>query len=180
MEWKTNQIKKEKVSRFEIIKESVTLPNDIKFDFSYINFSKGVCILPITDHGKVVCIRQYRHAIKQWQWELPAGMIEHKKEDPLLTAKKELEEETGYQAQKWISLGSFYPSPGSTSEEIYLFAATGLKKSEQRLEPSEQIDLFTLEINELYHLINKGEFQHGAGMAATLRYLVKKDFLKIK
>ncbi|KAF0819672.1 MULTISPECIES: NUDIX hydrolase [unclassified Cytobacillus] len=177
MEWKINQTRTEQVSRFEIIEESVTLPNDTEFDFSYINFAKGVCILPITDDRKILCIRQYRHAVKQWQWELPAGMIDNEKDDPLLTAKKELEEETGYQAQKWIPFGSFYPSPGSTSEEIYLFAATGLKETEQRLEPTEFIDLYALEATELYDLINKGEFQHGAGMAAILRYLVKKESL---
>ncbi|WP_257985125.1 NUDIX hydrolase [Bacillus sp. T33-2] len=84
-------------------------------------------MLPITQDNQVLCLKQYRHAIKSWQWELPAGMIDEGY-TPIDTAKKELVEETGYAAREWQDLGSFYPSPGSTTEEIFLFAARGLIK----------------------------------------------------
>jgi ADP-ribose pyrophosphatase len=89
----------------------------------------------------------------------------------LETAKKELEEETGNKAEHWLDLGSFYPSPGSTTEEIYLFAATGLTATEQKLESSEQIELHKLTMQEVKTLIRQGEFKHGAGLAAVLRYI---------
>ncbi|MGV3489612.1 MAG: NUDIX hydrolase, partial [Tuberibacillus sp.] len=107
-----------------------------------------------------------------WQWELPAGAIEPG-EEPFEAAKRELKEETGYVARNWISLGIFYPSPGSTSEEIFLFAATDLEKGEQELESSEQIRLHELGKEELRTLIQDGDFRHGGGLAAILRYAVK-------
>jgi ADP-ribose pyrophosphatase len=175
VEWKINSVQKDQVDRFEIVQEDVTLPNHTDMHFSFVNFAKGVCILPITEDGKVICIRQYRHAVKEWQWELPAGAIDPEDTEPLSAAKRELEEEVGCQAENWIDLGSVYPSPGSTSEQIFLFAATNLIKTEQQLEDTEQIDLHTIEMNELHQLINSGEFKHGAGLAAILRYLIKNE-----
>lgn len=175
MEWKINKVQKDQVDRFEIVQEDVTLPNHTDMHFSFVNFAKGVCILPITVDGRIICIRQYRHALKEWQWELPAGAIDPGDNEPLSAAKRELEEEIGCQAKNWIDLGSVYPSPGSTSEQIFLFAATDLIKTEQQLEATEQIDLHTIEMNELHQLINSGEFKHGAGLAAILRYLIKNE-----
>jgi ADP-ribose pyrophosphatase len=168
--WKINHSTKKKVDRFGIVMDEVILSNGEKKTFSYLDFAKGVCILAITNDQKVICINQYRHALKSWQWELPAGMIDFPSDSPLDTAKKELEEETGYLAGQWLDLGSFYPSPGSTTEEIYLFAATNLTSTTQKLEASEQIEVHMLGMEEFKTLIKKGDFKHGAGLAAFLRY----------
>lgn len=175
MTWKIQSSNNEKVDRFKITIDEVILPNGDEMTFSYVDFAKGVCILPITKDGEVLCLKQYRHAIKSWQWELPAGMIDATDVTPIEAAKRELEEETGHSAEHWLDLGSFYPSPGSTTEEIFLFAAAGLISSEQKLEASEQIDVHTLTMDELKTLIQNGEFQHGAGMAAILRYKFMTD-----
>ncbi|KKK38763.1 NUDIX hydrolase [Mesobacillus campisalis] len=174
MTWKLNSSVSVKVDRFQVVVDQVTLPDGDDKTFSYLNFAKGVCILPITPDHKVVCLKQYRHAFKSWQWELPAGMIEEGN-DPLEAAKQELVEETGYAAEHWLELGSFYPSPGSTSEEIYLFAAAGLVAKGQHLENSEQLEVHELTMEELKELVENGEFNHGAGLAAILRYKFKTD-----
>lgn len=171
MVWKVSSSEKQKVDRFGVIIEKVIVPNGEERNFSYLDFAKGVCVLPITKDNEIICLKQYRHAMKSWQWELPAGMIDKESDSPLETAKKELEEETGNKAEHWLDLGSFYPSPGSTTEEIYLFAATGLIASEQKLESSEQIELHNLTMQEVKNLIKQGEFKHGAGLAAVLRYI---------
>jgi ADP-ribose pyrophosphatase len=175
MVWKINHSTTQKVDRFQITLDEVSLPNGDSKSFSYLDFSKGVCVLPITNDGKVICLKQYRHALKSWEWELPAGMLDSEQLSPLETAKKELEEETGYVAEHWLELGSFYPSPGSTTEEIYLFAAAGLTASQQKLENSEQIELHTLSMQELKTLVQNGEFKHGAGLSAILRYKFMTD-----
>jgi ADP-ribose pyrophosphatase len=175
MDWKVNHSLKVKVDRFEIAVDNVTLPNQNNQSFSYIQFAKGVCILPIADNHEVLCIKQYRHAINSWEWELPAGMLDPNDHSPLETAKRELEEETGYTAEHWLDLGSFYPSPGSTNEEIYLFAAAGLKPTSPHHEPTEQIELQPLSMEKVKDLVKNGEFKHGAGLAAILRYKFMTD-----
>ena len=175
MVWKIRSSINQKVDRFGITIDKVILPNGEERTFSFLDFAKGVCVLPITENKEIICLKQYRHALKSWQWELPAGMIDHSETSPLAVAKKELEEETGYLAEHWLELGSFFPSPGSTTEKIYLFAAAGLKASQQKLESSEQIELHTISMEELKEMIAKGEFKHGAGLAAILRYKFLTD-----
>jgi ADP-ribose pyrophosphatase len=175
MAWSINSSSKQQVDRFEITIDQIILPNKEEKKFSYLDFAKGVCILPITKDNEVVCLKQYRHALKSWEWELPAGTIDRKDSSPLEVAKTELQEETGYSAEHWLELGSFYPSPGSTTEEIHLFAAAGLTMTEQSLESSEQIELHTITMEELKDLIVKSEFKHGAGLAAILRYKFMTD-----
>ncbi|WP_413306543.1 NUDIX hydrolase [Bacillus sp. 1P10SD] len=175
MTWKVKNSTSAKVDRFGIAIDQVVLPNGEEKTFSYLDFAKGVCVLPITENKEVICLKQYRHALKSWEWELPAGMIDPTDPTPIDSAKKELEEETGFVAEHWLDLGSFYPSPGSTTEEIFLFAAAGLTPSVQNLESSEQIELHYLSMEELKELISQGEFKHGAGLAAVLRYKFLTD-----
>jgi ADP-ribose pyrophosphatase len=175
MTWKIAHSLQTNIDRFKITVDRVVLPDGDEKTFSYLGFGKGVCILPITKDHKVVCMRQYRHAIKKWQWELPAGTIEDVHSKPIQTAEKELEEETGYVAEHWLELGSFYPSAGSTAEEVFLFAAAGLSKTEQQLENSEQIELHELTMEEVKKLVIDGEFEHGAGLATILRYKFMTD-----
>lgn len=174
MVWKIKSTEETQFDRYTIKKDEVILPNGEEKTFAYVDFAKGVCVLPITNEHKVVCLKQYRHALKSWQWELPAGGIENGSE-PLETAKRELEEETGYVAEDWLELGSFYPSPGSTSEAIFLYAAAGLTATTQNLDSSEQIEVHELSMGELKDLVKDGEFSHGAGLAAILRYKFLTD-----
>nr|WP_263324584.1 NUDIX hydrolase [Neobacillus sp. Marseille-Q6967] len=175
MTWKIEKSTTNKVDRFKLTIDEVILPNGDKKTFSYLDFNKGVCILPVTNDGEVLVLKQYRHAFKTWEWELPAGSIDAADDSPLETAKRELEEETGYTAEHWLELGNFYPSPGSTAEEIFLFAAAGLTATEQNLENSEQLDVHKISMQELKTLVQNGEFKHGAGLAAILRYKFATD-----
>src|SRR5207249_563268 len=82
----------------------------------------AVVILPLLDGGRVVLLRNHRHAVGRELWEVPAGTLEPP-EPPEACAARELTEETGYRARKWTKLSEFYPSPGVLSEKMYLFAA---------------------------------------------------------
>ena len=111
-----------------------------------------MAIVPILSTGSVLLVRQYRHAVGSDLWEIPAGKIEPG-EDALSCARRELREETGYIAESWTRLTSFFTSPGFTNEQISLFRASGLRKveppdtdeiAEQRVLPIEQAERMIL------------------------------------
>ncbi len=88
-----------------------------------------MAIVPVLPNGDVLLVRQYRHAVRADLWEIPAGKIEPG-EDALSCARRELREETGYGAENWTQLTSFFTSPGFSNERITLFRASGLRQVE--------------------------------------------------
>ena len=85
----------------------------------------GAAILALDQQNRVCLLRQYRHSIGKWIWELPAGVIE-KGEQPIATAKRELREEAGVEADEWQPLFSILPTPGFCNEELFLYQARHL------------------------------------------------------
>jgi ADP-ribose pyrophosphatase len=83
----------------------------------------GIVALPAP--GRVILVRQYRHAVRRWLWEIPAGLRE-RRETPLKAARRELREETGYTAKRWLALGHFFSSPGFCQEDLHIFLARDL------------------------------------------------------
>lgn len=172
MAWEVVSEKTIQADRFTIQCEKVVL-KEKTYNFSHVALRQGVCILAITDNDEVACIKQYRHAFKTDLWELPAGAIDGE-EQPLVAAKRELLEEVGIEAEEWVNLGYFYPSPGSTSEVIHLFLAKQLTYKEQQLEETEQIEKVIISQQKLEALISDNQFLHGAGLAAYAKYKVIK------
>ena len=84
-----------------------------------------MAIVPVLPNGDVLLVRQYRHAVRSNLWEIPAGKLEPG-EDTLACAQRELREETGYVAERWVELMSFFTTPGFSDERITLFCAEGL------------------------------------------------------
>ncbi|WP_163538661.1 NUDIX hydrolase [Gracilibacillus sp. YIM 98692] len=172
--WRITSTQTTQVDRFKITLEEVILSNQKTKNFSYIHFRDGVCILPITSNGEIIVLRQYRHALKAWELELPAGMIDGN-ELPIDAAKRELLEETGYQSNKWEELDYFYPSPGSTTETIHLFLAENAKyQLPPQLDELEKIEVMFLDLKEFQRLVEYGQFRHGAGLACWAKYLNKQ------
>ncbi len=117
----------------------------------------AVCIVPITEEGEIILERQYRYPLDRVITELPAGKLDAATEDPLEAAKRELREETGYQAKEWIDLGAFYPAPAYTDEKIRMFLARGLTKGERDLDADEMINVFTMPLQEAVASVMRGE-----------------------
>lgn len=129
----------------------------------------AVVVLPMLPDGRVLLIRNRRHAVGQTLLELPAGTLE-KNEDPMNCAGRELLEETGYLAGRLKSLGHFYASPGVLTEKLYAFAAYDLEPRAQALDEGEEIELTPMTRDEAVDLIRTGDIQDGKTIATLLMY----------
>lgn len=106
--------------------DTVTLPNGHTTELEIVAHPGGAAAVAVDEQGQVCLLEQYRHATGGWLTELPAGLIEAG-ESPLVTARRELEEEAGLQALEWTSLGWIWSSPGVFTERIHLFLARQLR-----------------------------------------------------
>jgi ADP-ribose pyrophosphatase len=129
----------------------------------------SVVVLPVLDDGRIVMIRNRRFAVGKTLLELCAGTREGD-EDPALCAARELEEETGYRATTVTPLLSFYPTPGVSNERMSAFVARGLTKTEQQLDPSEQIEVEPLPIDEVLARISRNEIEDAKTIASVLYF----------
>ncbi len=125
----------------------------------------AVVALPAPD--EVILVRQYRHAAGEELLELPAGTREEG-EDPIVTAKRELEEETGYRAARLRELSSFYTAPGFTDERMHLFEATGLVPRAQRLEDDEFISVIRARRDDALAMITDGRIRDAKTIVGLL------------
>ena len=126
---------------FAVVSERVRLPSGLVQDLVLVDHPGAVCIAPVLPDGTLLMVRQYRHAAGDWLLELPAGRLEAG-EDPLVAARRELEEETGFVAEDLAHLGSYYGSSGISDEYFHLFLATGLRATgTMRREATEQMEL---------------------------------------
>ena len=112
---------------FTVQVETITLPKGGRFDAEIIRHPGSVVLVPITSDGGIILVRQYRHAIGRWVWELPAGTLKPG-EDIEHAAIRECHEEIGLIPARLELVGSFYPSPGFCDEIMHFFRAIGLRK----------------------------------------------------
>ena len=129
----------------------------------------GVSVALLTDEDEVLMVRQYRYALKEELWELPAGKLE-KDEDPFEAAKRELEEECGVTAERFINLGVLYPTVGYDSEKIYIWAAKGLKPTSQHLDDGEFLDVAALPFDDVLQMVMTDEIRDSKTVTAMLKY----------
>jgi ADP-ribose pyrophosphatase len=134
----------------------------------------SVVVLAIDDSKSkrdpfILLERQYRHAAGQYLYEIPAGKLDQG-EEPLAGAKRELLEETGYQAKHWSKLVRFFASPGFLGEWMQVYLAEGLTPGDAQPEDDEQIELFAVPLSELLRQIEAGRILDGKTIAAALLY----------
>lgn len=149
-------------------KERVELRDGGYTHFDIIKHPGGAVIAAINDKQEICLLRQWRHAVRQTIWELPAGCLEVN-EPPLETAKRELEEEAGVLAEEWIDLGKIYPSAGCSNEVLYLFCAKKLSAGVQKLDAAEQLEAHWLPLPEVTKMALAGEITDAKTLAVLFR-----------
>jgi ADP-ribose pyrophosphatase len=150
--------------------EEAHLPNGKTVNLEMVRHPGASAVVPVQDDGRMVLIRQYRHAAGGMIYEIPAGRLDHG-EDPLDCAKRELAEEAGLQATRWEKLGMIFTTPGFTDEKIHLFLARGFSSIPQALEHDEVIEVAVRPMDEVIAMIRRGEINDGKTICAlTLAY----------
>lgn len=149
---------------FKLIRENVTLENGTTTDLEFIEHPGATAIIPFLDDNRIVLLKQYRHALKKYIWEIPAGTLDPQ-EEIIGCAKRELIEETGYSAGQWHRLGEITPVPGYSNERIHIFLATELQPADQNLDEDEVIRVQALDFLKAFEMIGDGEIQDAKSIA---------------
>lgn len=135
----------------------------------------AVVIVPQLSEHEVLLLRQFRVSLNRYIFEFPAGTLDPN-ETPLDCAKRELIEETGYQAAEWIPLGTTVPAPGFCNEVQHLFLARQLTPGPSALEEDEVIEPIAVSLDALTKLINSGELEDGKSLAALAKCYAARRF----
>ncbi len=151
-------------------------PTGEKYNRSIITHPGAVAILAFVNPDEILILKQYRHAVRQYIWEIPAGLIENK-EKPLATAKRELIEETGYKARKIKLFSKWFSAPGFAEEQLYLYLAWELVEVGQNLDPTEKFELhmIPMKLEKAYKLADKGEIIDSKTLIALYKYRSLSD-----
>jgi ADP-ribose pyrophosphatase len=143
---------------FDFYTETITLPNGVTLDMDIIRHPGAAAIVPAWDDHTVLLIKQYRHAVGGFIWEIPAGTL-NPGEDARRCARRELTEETGYAARNLERLAQITPLPAYSDERIHLFLATGLSRAEQSLDEDELLFVHRVDYRRAMRMIADGEIQ---------------------
>jgi 8-oxo-dGTP pyrophosphatase MutT (NUDIX family) len=146
---------------FTVQIESITLPKGNDLEAEVVRHPGSVVIIPLTNAGEIVLVKQYRHAIGRWAWELPAGSLKVG-EDVRAAAIRECHEEIGLIPSRVELLGAFFPTPGYCDEEMNFFRADGLRQpsaEDEAANPDEDEDIETQAFSrdEIRRMIAAGE-----------------------
>lgn len=155
---------------FNFITKDVWVGNKVR-QFKMVDHPGAAATLVVED-GQVLLVEQYRPAAGRLMLELPAGTID-RGEPPIECAQRELQEETGYSAQHWETLGHLYPTPGYTNEILYLYLASGITKGEQRLDDGEDIKVRWVPLDEVREMIDNDGINDAKTIVSIFRYLNK-------
>ena len=148
--------------------DKVLLDNGVETTRAVVEHNGAAAIVPITDDGKVILVRQYRYAVERDLLEVPAGTI-GRGETPEECAARELEEETGYTSGGMKKITEFFSAPGYSTEKIHVFLARRLTRSKMHTDEDEQIRVETMPMAEALAKVRSGEISDGKSICALYR-----------
>ncbi len=131
-----------------------------EYDLDFVRHPGASAVVALDAENRVCLVRQYRHGIMDFQWEIPAGKLDQG-EPPQICAIRELAEETGVSAARWSSLGQFFPAPGIFTEVIHLYLARELKLGSAAPDADEELEVQWLPLQEAVEMVLRGEWNDG-------------------
>ena len=149
--------------------DDIIQPDGKEAKREYAKHLGAVCVVPVTDEGEIVCVRQYRYAIGRPMLEIPAGKLDFVGEDPEGAALRELREETGAVCKSLRFIGKYLGSPALLDENIWMYLAEGLEFGENDLDDDEFLNVERIPVDELVKRICSGEIEDGKTQAAVLK-----------
>ncbi|MGN0438873.1 MAG: NUDIX hydrolase [Lachnospiraceae bacterium] len=142
-------------------------------EWDYIHHDGAAAVVAVKENGKLLMVRQYRNALDRFTLELPAGKLDAPDEPTIECAIRELEEETGYQAKNMEYLLTVNTTVAFCNEKIDLYLATDLVKTNQHLDPEEEINVEEWDMADLKELIYSGKMTDGKTIAGIMTYAAK-------
>lgn len=152
-----------------LYRDRIELPNGNESVREYVKHVGAVCVVPVTDEGEVICVRQYRYPIGRVMLEIPAGKLDSPDENPESAAMRELREETGATCKSLRFIGNYLSSPAILDECIRMYIAEELDFGETDPDDDEFVEVERIPIDELVSRICSGEIQDGKTQAAVLK-----------
>lgn len=166
----------------KVEKWQVALPNGCTASREIVKHKGAAAIVPVDDQGRVTLVRQYRVAVQKFTWEIPAGKLDSLTEDPFAAARRELEEETGLQAEHWQLLNRIDTTPGFCNERIAIYVATGLSQHPSHPDADEFLQLTKMPLDEAVERCMAGEINDSKtiiGLMMAQRYLHDRHALPL-
>lgn len=155
-----------------VLRDDVEVADGHKSFREVVLHSGGVVIVALKNDDTILMVKQYRYPLKHVNLELPAGKLEIG-ENPDEACKRELEEETGYRAKSWKSLGFINTTPGICTEKLYLYLAKDLEFVGEHPDEGEIIKTFEYKLNDVFSMINNGEINDAKTICALTRAFCK-------
>ena len=154
---------------FGVRQDRVIEPGGIRATRDVVTHSGSVVLLPVFPNGELLLVRQYRHTVSRYLWELVAGRIEPG-EPPLAAARRELLEETGYTAQRFRKLLDVFPTPGFVNERMWIYLAAGLRAGAAQPDDDERIVCRRFSLAQLERMMRRGTLRDAKSIAGILYY----------
>ncbi len=152
----------------DVILDDIELPDGSRSTREVVLHNGGVCVAALTENEELYFVRQHRYPYHRDLLELPAGKLE-KGEDPMKAGIRELEEECGVVADRVIDMGTIYPTVAYCSEIIYLYCATGLHFTNQKLDEGEFLSVEKIPLSSAVDMVMKGEIADSKTVALVLK-----------
>ena len=174
MDLEEKTVQKNYIYRGKIVNlrcDDAVLPDGRPCKREVVVHSGGAAVLCVQG-GKVALVRQFRYAYGEAIYEIPAGKL-NAGEDPMLAAKRELEEETGLQAGRLVHLFTLYPTPGYTNEKIYIYEAEDVQAGAQRLDEGEFLNVEYMPVRDALSMVENGTIRDAKTIVALLDYARK-------